>query len=201
MPTPIDVGGDTSNILVGSVSLYTAASGTTLPNIDGTTPIVWPAGWTQVGYTDAGVDFTYNPTIQKITVDEEMAPVLFVLNGEEATLAANLAEATLDNLALAISASTKTTAVADSTHDAITTLKFGSGSLTEIMVGFEGYSPAGLPRVCIGYRAMAQANIKQTYRRADKIITPVTFSLLADSTKTVGQRLCIIVDHTASTSS
>jgi hypothetical protein len=197
MPTPIDVGGSVSNILVGSVALYVAASGSTLPNVDGTMPIVWPVAWTKCGYTESGVDCSYSPSVKEIKVDEELAPVLYVLDGEKADISASLAEGTLTNLNRGISASTLTTSAADATHAALSKLKFGSGALTEVMVGFQGYSPQGLPRIGIAYRAMAQANIKLTFKRADKIIVPVTFSLLADSSKPVGERLMLIVDQTA----
>jgi hypothetical protein len=197
MPTPIDVGGNVANILVGSVCLRIAAKGSTLPNIDGTAPIVWPVAWKKVGYTDAGVELSYSPAVKEIKVDEEMAPVLFVLDGEKCELSANLAEGTLDNLNRAISSSTLTSSAADSTHAALSILKFGSGSLVEVMVGFEGYSPEGLPRVGVAYRTMVQAQVKQSFKRSDKVLTPVTFGVLADSTKPVGERLMVLVDHTA----
>lgn len=199
----IDVGGDVSEIMVGSVALYTAPAGTTLPNMDGTYPIVWPAGWTKIGYTDSGVEASYAPTIKEINVDEESAPVMYVLDKEKADLTVTIAQATLDRLAKAISASTLTgPTAADLTHGTLTTLKFGSGVLTEIMVGFEGYAPADtpgdtlLPAVGVGYRAMAQGNVKIAYKRTDKQMFQVTFSLLADSTKAVGARLMEIIHIT-----
>lgn len=195
----IDVGGDVSKVMVGSVKLYVAPSGTTLPNLDGSYPIVWPMGWTGVGYTESGVDLSYSPSVKEIKVDEELAPVLYVLDGEKCELSANLSQDTLDNLNRAISASTLTTTAATMTDGKFKTLKFGSGVLTEVMVGFEGYAPNDtpgatlLPAVAVGYRAMAQANVKMTFKRSEKVVIPVTFGLLADSTKSIGQRLMTIM--------
>lgn len=197
MPAPIDVGGTVANILVGSVALRIAPSGTALPNLDGSTPINWPAAWTKVGYTEKGVDFAYTPSVKEMKVDEEIAGVLFVLDAEKADLSCDLSEGTLDNLNRAISASTLVKTAATSTQSAISTLYFGSGVLTEVMVGFEGFSPNGLSRVCVATRAVAQAAVKLAFKRADKVMTPVTFGLLADSTKPLGQRLVQIMDQTA----
>lgn len=200
----IDVGGDVSEVMVGSVALYTAPAGTTAPNMDGTYPIVWPAGWEKVGYTDSGVEVSYAPTIKPIEVDEESAPVLFVLDKEKADVTVTIAQATLDRLNKAISASTLTgPSAADATHGKLTKLEFGSGVLNEIMVGFEGYAPAEtpggalLPAVGVGWRAMAQGNVKIAFKRTDKQMFQVSFSLLADSTKAVGKRLMEIIHITA----
>ena len=214
MPNPpIDVGGVQSEILVGSVALYTSPAGVALPNMDGTLPIVWPApttspvadGWTKVGYTEAGVDLDYAPTFKPIYVDEELAEVRQILEREKATVVTKLAQATLDKLNLAISASGITKVVADATHAAITKFVTGSGIQAEMQVGFQGYSPEALatnpnlplPRLFVGYRAIAMGTVKSTHKRADKVMLDLSFQLLADSTKAVGERLYKIVDHTA----
>lgn len=211
--TPMDVGGDVTQILVGSVVVYTAPIGTALPNIDGSRPVVWPApivsplttGWTKVGYTDKGVDWSYAPTYKSIRVDEEVADVRKILDNEKVTLSIKLSQATLANLALAISASTFSQSPADPTHSALDILVAGSGVQSEIMVGFQGYSPEALAtnppkelyRFFVGYRAIVTAKVDNTYQRAAQVLTPVDFELLADSTKTLGQRLFKLVDETA----
>ena len=199
----IDVGGSVSNVMVGSVKLYVAPSGTTLPNVDGTYPIVWPVGWVGVGYTDKGVDFSYSPSVKDITVDEELAPVMFVLSAEKGEITAVLAESTLANLNKAISASTLTgPTVADLTHGVFSTLEFGSGTLTEVMIGFEGFAPPDTgstlyPAVLVAYRAMAQGAVKLNFQRTEKQMYQCTWSLLADSTQAVGKRLVKYIQITA----
>jgi hypothetical protein len=195
----IDVGGDVSKIMVGSVAVYVAPAGTTAPNVDGSYPIVWPAGWEKIGYTDSGVDLSYSPSVKEIKVDEELAPVMFVLEGEKAEIALTVAEATLDKLNQAISASSLATNAATLTKGKFLDFNVGSGVLNEVMVGFEGYAPpdtpgaALLPAVGIGWRAMAQGNVKLNFKRADKQMFQTTFGLLADSTKAVGKRLMQII--------
>jgi hypothetical protein len=194
----IDVGGDVSKIMVGSVSLYVAPAGTTAPNVDGTYPIVWPAGWEQVGYTDSGVELSYAPSIKEIKVDEESAPVMLVLDGEKAEVTVTIAQAELEKLGKAISASTFSTTAAAVGHGKFNELNFGSGVLTEVMVGFEGYAPPDTgdtlyPAVALGWRAMAQGNVKIAFKRTEKQMFQVTFTLLADSTQAVGERLMKII--------
>lgn len=190
--------GTASNVLVGPAKIMVAAKGTTLPTLDGTqNPVVWPAGWNEVGYTDAGTELAYSPTIKDVKVDEEMAPVGKILDEEKAMLSASLAESTLTNLNKAITASILTNTPADGTHAQISRIDIGSGSITEVMVGFEGISPAGLQRIMVGYRAIGQANMKMGFKRVDKTVFPVEWGLLADSTKAVGKRLLAIVDFLA----
>jgi len=192
----IDVGGDVSKIMVGSVALYVAPAGTSLPPMDGTYPIgTWPDGWVGVGYTDSGVELSYSPSIKEIKVDEETAPVLFVLDGEKAEISVTIAQATLDKLNTAISASIYASHAATMSKGKYTELKVGSGALTEVMIGFEGYAPPDdptgdlLPAVAVGYRAMASGNVKLAFKRSDKQMFQTTFGLLADSTQPVGERL------------
>jgi hypothetical protein len=190
--------GTAANVLVGPARLLVSPKGTTLPTLDGTVnPITWPAGWVEVGYTEAGTDMTYTPTIKDIMVDEEMAPVQKILDKEKATVTAVLAEATLANLNRAISASIMTQSAADVTHAQLATVEVGSGALNEVQIGFEGINPQTFQRIMIGYRAIAQATVKLTFKRADKTMMQVDFDLLADSTKTAGKRLFKILDVVA----
>jgi hypothetical protein len=195
------VTGHANKIIVGPARILIAPLGTTEPVISAD-PVVWDAAWKEVGYTDDGLQFAYNPTFKDTTVDEEMAPIDSFLNGETATLACKMAEPTLDNLAYAISASTKTTVVAATGVPGTTKVAFGSGDRVFMMVGFEGLAPAGALvskpwRIFVGHKAIAKGNVTLAMKRADKTIIPVTFNLFADSTKSAGQKLGFYADKTA----
>ena len=84
---------DATQIVAGPGKLYVAALGSALPTVDGhgEYPVTWPAAWKAVGYTDAGIDIVYTPTIKAIMVDEEASPVSDVLSEEKFHLAAHLA--------------------------------------------------------------------------------------------------------------
>jgi len=187
--------GSASNVIVGPARMLVAPIGTTLPTLDGTVdPITWDVAWKEVGYTDDGTKLSYQPTLKEILVDEEPAPVKRALDTEKATISANCAESTVQNLNYAISASTLTSSAADTTHAQLATLDVGGGALNEVMVGLEGLSPAGMQRIIIAYRAQAQANVQLQFKRGDKTIIPVELALLADSTKPAGSNLLKIVD-------
>ena len=184
-----------NNVLVGPARILVAPIGTTLPTLDGSQDHpTWPAGWTEVGYTESGTDLAYNPSIKDIMVDEEKAAVKKILDTEKATITSKLAEATMKNLATAISAALYSTGTADGTHAATEQIDVGSGEVAPVMVGFEGINPNGGPRILIGYKAITQANVQLSFKRAAATIIPVDFGLTADSTQAKGKRLFKMVD-------
>jgi hypothetical protein len=190
--------GVAAEVLVGSARLLVAPLGTTLPTLDGTVdPVVWDAAFKEVGYTEDGVTMAYNPTVKDIMVDEVMAPIRKLNDGEKCTIGAKLAQSTLENIGRGISASTWTHHVADGTHAEYATLEVGSGQLAEFIIGVEGLAPNGYQRIIIAYRGMAQSNVSLTFKRSDKVLTPVEFGLLADSTKDPGKQLFIMYDKLA----
>jgi hypothetical protein len=189
------VAGDRDEVIVGSAKMLVADIGTALPVVTGNT-LTW-TDWDEVGFTDDGIQLNYNPTVKEIEVDEVIPAVKRFLNGEKCSVLAKLAQATLANLNRAISGSTLTPTAAGGSNSAIDTLEFGSGGLIEKMVGFEGLSPAGGFRMFIGYIATAQANVQLAFKRAEKLVIPVEFSLVADTTKDPGKQLGKIVDWKA----
>ncbi len=172
---------DVSQILVGPGLIYIAPLGTALPAL--TTPLVWPAGWFQVGYTDAGVDAIYTPTIKEIYVDEEAAVVGDILEKEKFVIQAHLAEVSLTNLNAAISASTYTPATPQVTA--------GSQPLNYVMVGVVGPAPdTYTSRVILLQKAITTVAVSMKITRKDKQVLPVSW----DARKVQGQNLFSITD-------
>jgi hypothetical protein len=185
-----------TNVVAGSGLLYVAPLGTTLPTVDGhgEYPITWPMGWVQVGYTDGGIDLVYTPTIKEIMVDEEAAPVQDVLSTEKFAISAHLAEATLQNLNYAMSASTFTD---DSTANETISVKLGSKALGYVMVGVQGPAPGtNLARLVICQKAIAKAAVSMKIQRKDKVVIPVSF----EARKLTGVDLVDIYDITVGAS-
>lgn len=192
------VAGTTSNIIVGPARILIAPIGTAVPATPtSTTAITWNAAFKEVGYTQKGVDLTYTPTVKDITVDEEMAAVKRVLTSEKLTISAALSEATLKNLNYAISASTLTTTPPGVSQVGVDEVHIGSGSMVEWIVGLEGLSPEGFPRIFVGYRGQCAAAVKLAFQRTTETTIPFEVEFLADSTQAVGSRLCKIIDITA----
>lgn len=188
--------GDVSKVIVGPVKLMTAPKGTTLPTLTAST-ITWPVGWTNPGFTEDGLQMGYQPSVVEINVDEESSPIYELLDKEKASLSAKLSQGTLTNLNLAISSATYTAVAAGSGTVGTHQLDVGGGVMQEIMVGFEGKSPEGFWRVMLGYRANVKANLSLAFKRTGKMIIPVEFTLLADSTKAEGANLFKITDMSA----
>lgn len=92
---------DGSRIPIGPGTLYAAPIGTTEPtSVTG----AWPAGWVELGYTDAGSTFSYQQQTAAVAVEEEVFPVRNVVTGVTASLGFALAETTRQNLLLALNA-------------------------------------------------------------------------------------------------
>lgn len=185
------------NVLVGSATLRVAPIGTTIP-VFTASPLAWDAAWKQVGYTKDGTKLDYNPTFTDITVDEEDAPIDKRLTGEKAVISANVAEATLDNIATAIAGVNGAPVVVAAVGGAkgTKTIKVGSGKAAKMMVSLEGVSPDGLSRVVVGYIAIATGNLSLAFKKNSEVIVPMSFELMADSSKPAGERLYEMVDQT-----
>jgi hypothetical protein len=172
---------DVSQIIAGPGLIYIAPLGTTLPTL--TFPLVWPAGWYTVGYTDAGIDAIYTPTIKPIYVDEEAAVVLDILEKEDFKIQAKLAEVSLTNLQAAIAASTYVQATPQIT--------VGSLPLTYVMVGVVGPSVDTYNnRVILIQKAITTVAVSMKITRKDKQMFPVSW----DARKLSGQPLFSITD-------
>lgn len=185
-----------TNVVAGSGLLYVAPLGTTLPIVDahGEYPVTWPMGWVAVGYTEAGIDLVYTPTIKEIMVDEEAAPVLDVLATEKFAITTQLAEATLMNLQNAISACTYTD---DSAANETISVKIGSKALAYVMVGVQGPAPGtNLARLVICQKAIAKGAMSLKIQRKDNVKIPVSF----EARKITGTDLVDIYDITVGAS-
>lgn len=191
---------DVTQILSGPGVLYVAPLGSTLPVVDATGeyPVVWPVAWRAVGYTDSGIDIVYTPSLKTINVDEEASPVGDILTTEKFEIKATLAEATLENLQQAISASTYTD---DSAAHSALLLKGGqTGStfpLTYVMVGAQGPGPGtNKARVVLVQKAIPMGAISLKMTRKDNVKFAVTF----EARRVNGQPLYEIVDLTSTAS-
>lgn len=187
--------GDVANILIGAVTVRVAPTGTAEPNYN-QNPLVW-TGWTDVGWTDGGVELEYTPEFTDVFVDQELPPVLTELTAEQAVVRVPLAEATLQNLNKAISASAFSQVPSGAGVTAKDILKVGSGAVVETMLAVEGKSPEGFWRAFVFWRTIVASPIGQAYRKAEKVLFPTEFKALSDPTKPVGERLFKATDMTA----
>ena len=193
--------GDVANIVVGPGELFLAPVGTAPP--DEEQNILNWAGWTNLGFTDGGLEVEYTPEAADHFVDQELGPVKTTLTAEQFVVRAPLAEATLQNLNKAISASTFSQVAAGGGITGKDILTVGTGPLTEFALGFEAESPESQAdgtqgwRLLIVWRVLSVAAIGQAYRKGEKTLFPAEFRAQVESSKPKGERMFRLVDWTA----
>ena len=105
--------GTNANIIVGAAALFvtkdaSSLSATSVPNfIDGesykeTLALRETANFRNVGYTNNGLEITFAPDFGEVMVDQLLDTAKIFKQGMKVTLKTTLAEATLENLLLAI---------------------------------------------------------------------------------------------------
>lgn len=187
---------DSTQLVKGSGLLYIAVLGSTLPTLDahGEYPIVWPAAWKAVGYTEDGIEAVYTPSIKPLHVDEETAAVDDVLSEEKFHVSVKLSEATLLNYSRVVSASTYTD---DSTAASDINVKVGSKALNYVMVGIDCPAPGtNLRRLILIEKAIATGAVGMKIQRKDKVVFPATW----DARQISGHQLYQIHDFTSNAS-
>ena len=109
--------GNSKNIIVGAASLFIYAEGPVNdPNVDNAFPnfvggesyketLDKDTGWTNVGYTQNGMELTITPDFGEVEVDQLLDAAKIYKQGMQVTLSTTFAEATLENLLFAIAAS------------------------------------------------------------------------------------------------
>ena len=146
--------GTKSNVLVGTATLY----------------IRYPVGgaYVDVGFTEDGVRMEYTAAKLAIRVEEKTYPLTQVIDTEDLKVIANLAEATLQNIYLAIAGSAKVGNV----------LTIGAGADKEMSVKIIGKNPAGFNRTIEIPVAVASGTVGVAFRKKEKTIVPVTFEAM-----------------------
>jgi len=185
--------GNVSNVISGSAQLFYAPAGTAVPTLTGNVGAF--GTFTEVGFTDKGIELDYTATDKDIEVDELTSPVDVLITKEKLEISVVLAESTLENLFIAISGGTLVSA-AELTIG-------GKVRPTEFLLGVHGPAPNPTNPLVVGvrqiiiYRAMPKGNPKMHYTRRDKVMYQAKFEALADSTRADGANLCAIQDFAA----
>jgi hypothetical protein len=172
-----------ANITVGPSDLFIAAAGTALPTLSGA--VADFAAFTEVGFTQDGIEWDYTPTWKDIMVDELMGPAKKILVSHKLVVSAKLAETTLDNLAASIPGAT---------FNGTDIVTIGSISAPEHVLGWIGPSVNNTTRQAIAYRVVSIGAVKSHYQRKDMVIYQTQFECLADPTQSAPSDLATIKD-------
>jgi len=94
-----------SNIIVGAARVFLGPAGTDKPAVSGTTPYVTTlladSDWTEVGYTQDGLEVANDPSYGEIEVDQLLDSAKIFKDGMSISASTTFAEATLENLLIA----------------------------------------------------------------------------------------------------
>lgn len=209
--------GTSANIIVGAAALFAYENGemaySNLPaavaGVSYKETLSTSANFRGVGYTSNGLELTFAPDFGEVAVDQVLDVAKLFKQGMTVTLNTSFAEATLENLLLAL-ARPKNEAFVSGGTGALTgedTLNLLSGELGEAPIerGLVAVGPGTgdgsvgqeLERIYVAYRAISIDSVTVAAKRDAATMFDVSFRLLPNNDGTYGR----IVDRTLSAGS
>ena len=168
------------------------------------------AAYRNVGYTNNGLQITYNPSYGSVTVDQLLDTAKLFKESMEVMIATEMAEGTLENILAVFGQGTSTLANSGTGAAAKSTLGLEAGALgaapNERQLVAVGAAPQGgtaasdgtlgliAERVYYARRVLSVQQSQFSLARNAASTFPVTFRLLPDGAK-VGQEYGFIVDR------
>ena len=201
--------GTSTNIIVGAAAFFMADT-TLVPTV---TPsfvsadsyretLAASATYDNVGYTTNGLEMQFQPDFGEVQVDQILDVAKLYKQGMQVSVATAFAEATLENLLLALAGNNDDLTGTKSSSTG-RTLRLSAGDIGECPVerGIVAVGPgtgdcedsAAVERVYIGYRALSIENVTVSAKRDEASMFEVSFRLLPEDTSgTYGK----IIDRT-----
>lgn len=190
--------GNSNNIIVGAASFFiadTTLDSTTLPAFDSAESyretLSNELDFTNVGYTMNGLEIQFQPDFGEVQVDQILDVAKLFKQGMQVNLATAFAEATLENLLVAL-AYKDTLLGGNKGTSAGLSLDLSSGELGECPVerGIVAVGPGtgdcaasdSIERVYAAYRALSIENVTVSAKRDEASMFEVSFRLLPEDT-------------------
>jgi hypothetical protein len=201
--------GSSTNIIVGAAALFVADTTLTPSTLESfSTEVSFretlsnDAAYTNVGYTMNGLEMQFQPDFGEVQVDQILDVAKLYKQGMQVNLATAFAEATLENLLLALAFSDAQLTGTKASHTG-QVLNLSAGELGECPVerGIVAIGPgtgdcvtsADVERVYTAYRALSIENVTVSAKRDEASMFEVSFRLLPeDASGSYGK----IVDRT-----
>ena len=191
--------GNSNNIIVGAASFFvadTTVDADTLPAFvsaesyrETLSEAPYTADYTNVGYTMNGLELSFQPDFGEVQVDQLLDVAKLYKQGMQVNLNTAFAEATLENLLIALAYNNDKLS-GNKGQSAGRTLDLSSGSLGEcpvergiIAVGAgTGDCAVGetVERIYAAYRALSIENVTVSAKRDEASMFEVSFRLLPD---------------------
>jgi hypothetical protein len=193
--------GTSNNIIVGAAALFiadTVLTPSTLKPFVGTesfkttlTTTLNAVDYTPVGYTMNGLELQFQPDFGEVQVDQVLDVAKLYKQGMQVSLATAFAEATLENLLLALASPDSKLSGTKSTS-AGQVLDMSAGDIGDVALerGIVAVGPgtgnpalaATTERVYTAYRALSIENVTVAAKRDEASMFEVTFRLLPEDT-------------------
>lgn len=156
---------DTTKVLVGVASMFTAPANTAPPADTVAYGTDWTTPWTPVGATEEGVSFLVGSDTNDIRIEEQSTPVAVLVTARNIRIQASLSEDTLETMLLAYGGGSVTTQAAATGTIGKKTLTL-SEQLNALAVGFDGKNSFGFFRRIYIPSVLSVADVTTAYRRA-----------------------------------
>jgi hypothetical protein len=190
--------GSSTNIIVGAAALFVADTtltpGTLETAVSGESfreTLADDPTYTNVGYTMNGLELQFQPDFGEVQVDQLLDVAKLYKQGMQVNLATAFAEATLENLLLALAYSDSKLSGTKSTSTG-RALNLSAGDIGECPVerGMVAVGPgtgdcedsAYIERVYSAYRALSIENVTVSAKRDEASMFEVSFRLLPEDT-------------------
>jgi hypothetical protein len=205
--------GSSSNIIVGAAALFThdagpigyvaqtgaitdTQAGTDLPAFTASATSYRDTlsndnAFTNVGYTSNGLELAFQPDFGEVAVDQLLDVARLFKQGMTVNLNTAFAEATLENLLVAIAGDD-----ADLATDAgVSTLKMSAGDIGDVPLerGLVAVGPGSgsnldpKERIYVAYRALSIENVTVAAKRDEASMFEVSFRLLPNDNASYGK--------------
>ena len=210
--------GSSSNIIVGAAALFTHDDGPIgyvagaitdtqaaldLPAMTASATsyketLSLDADYTNIGYTSNGLELAFQPDFGDVAVDQLLDVARLFKQGMTVNLNTSFAEATLENLLVAIAGDTSDLATAGG----LQTMKISAGDIGDVPLerGLVAVGPGSgssldpKERIYVAYRALSIENVTVSAKRDEASMFEVSFRLLPNDNASYGK----IVDRTLS---
>ena len=190
--------GTSTNIIVGAAALFvadTTLTPSTLETFSGTTSfketLSNEGDYTNVGYTMNGLELQFQPDFGEVAVDQVLDAAKLYKQGMQVNLVTAFAEATLENLLIAVAYGSDKLSGDKATSNGLV-LDLSAGDIGECPVerGIVAVGPgtgdcadsAFVERVYTAYRALSIDNVTVSAKRDAPSMFEVTFRLLPEDT-------------------
>lgn len=163
----------TTNLIQGPATLYKGSYGATEPADTAVNAAPPASSWTDLGGTQDGVKLSVDQTYSELEVDQITLRVGSRLTKQDFTIETSLAEATLENLSIALNGGTAASGAGYKSFDPNVTSSATQPNYFALIM--DGYGPGGTRRI-IGRRMLNTDSTELAYTKDKQTLIPVKFT-------------------------